>query len=81
MHIKYQGGIIFVCTCKQPIFSAKNTGELRQCQCILVEKNTFDNNVVSFSLNITKFDMLIDIVAIDKSWDFGCYGNNFGMKL
>ena len=48
---------------------------------MLVENKSFDNSCVSFSLNVTKFGMMIDIVDIDKSRDFGCYGNNFGGKL
>ena len=57
------------------------TGELRQFQCILVENTTVDNNFVHFSLNVTKFGMLIDMVEIDKSHDFGCYGHYFGRTL
>ena len=40
------------------------------------ENTTFDNNFVNFSLNVTKCGLLIDIVDIDKSHDFGCYGNH-----
>ena len=42
---------------------------------------TFDNNFVNFSPNVTKFGMLIDIVDIDMSHDFGGYGYNFGRKV
>ena len=48
---------------------------------MLVENATFYNNVVNFSLNVTKFGMLIDIVEVDKSRDFCCFGNHFGGKL
>ena len=48
---------------------------------MLVENTTCDNNVVNFRLNLTKFGMWLDIVDIDKSHDFGCYGNHFGGKL
>ena len=48
---------------------------------MLVENTTFDNKFVRFSLNVAKFHMLIDIVEIDKSHDFGCYGNHFSGKL
>ena len=44
-------------------------------------KNNFDNNVVNCSLNVATFGMLIDIVDIEKSHDFSCYGNHFGGKL
>ena len=47
---------------------------------MLVENKTFDNNVVNFSLNVTKFGMLIDIVDIDKTHYFGSYGNHFSGK-
>ena len=33
--------------------------------CILVENTTFNNTFVNFSLNVTKFSMLINIVKID----------------
>ena len=42
---------------------------------MLVGNTNFYNKFVNFSLNITKFGMLIDIVEIDKSRDFGCYRN------
>ena len=42
-----------------------------------MENTTFDNKFVNFSPKITKFGMLIDIIAIDNSHDFGCYGNNY----
>ena len=45
---------------------------------MLVESTTGDNNVVNFSPNLTKFGMWLDIAEIDKSHDFGCYGNHFG---
>ena len=45
------------------------------------EKYNFDNNFVNFSLNVSKSDMLIDSVEVDKSHDFGCYRNQFGRKL
>ena len=48
---------------------------------MLVVNTTFDNNFVSFSLNVTKFGIFIDIVEVGKSHDFGCYGNHFGGKL
>ena len=48
-------------------------------KAILVENTTFDNNVVNFILNVTKFGMLIDIIDVDKSYDFGCYGNHFSV--
>ena len=48
---------------------------------MLVENTTFYNNVVNFSLNVTKFGMLIDIVEIDKSRDLSCYGDHFCGKL
>ena len=36
---------------------------------MLVENTTFYNNFVIYSLNVTKFGMLIDIVEIDTwSW-------------
>ena len=46
-----------------------------------MENSTFNNNCVNFSLNVTTFRMLIDIVVIDKARDFGGYGNYFGVKL
>ena len=46
-----------------------------------MENTTFDNNVVNFRLNVTKFGMLIDIVESDKSRDVGCYGNHLVRKL
>ena len=58
-----------------------NTGELRQFYCILLKYTTFDNRFVNFSLNITKFGMLIDNIEIDMSRDLGCYGVHFGGKL
>ena len=33
---------------------------------------------VYFSLNVTKYGILIDIVDIDRSNDLCCYGYNFG---
>ena len=48
---------------------------------MLVENTTFYNTFVNFSLNVTKFGMVIDIVEIDNSLDFCCYGNHFGGKL
>ena len=48
---------------------------------MLVENKTVDNNVVNFSLNVTKFGMLIGIVEINKSHDIDCYGNHFWGKL
>ena len=41
----------------------------------MLVKNTFHNNVVTFTLNITTFGMLIDNVEIDMLHDFGCYGD------
>ena len=43
--------------------------------------NKFDNKVVNINLNVTKFGMLIDTVEMEKSRDFGCYGNHFWGKL
>ena len=43
----------------------------------LVKNTTFVNNFINFSLNVTKFGMLVDIVDMDRSHDFGCYGYNF----
>ena len=48
---------------------------------MLVENKTLDNTFVNFSLNVTKCGIVIDIVEIDKSHDFGCYENHFGRKL
>ena len=48
---------------------------------MLVVNTTFDNTFVNFSLNVTKFGIVIDIVKINKSPDFGCYGNHLGGKL
>ena len=45
---------------------AGDTGKVRHLLCILVEKTTFNKHFVNFSLNATKFGMLINIVAIDK---------------
>ena len=39
-------------------------------QRMLVENTTFYNNSVYLSLNVTKFDMLIDIGEINTSHDF-----------
>ena len=36
---------------------------------MLVENTAFYNNIVSFSLNVSKVGMLIDIVEINKSRD------------
>ena len=41
------------------------------------ENTTVDNNVVNFSLNVTKFGIGIGIVEVDKSYDFGFYGGNY----
>ena len=43
---------------------------------MLVANTTFENTFVDFCLNITTFGVLIDIVGIDKSRDFGCYGHH-----
>ena len=52
---------------------------------MLEENTTFYNNVVNFSLNVTTFGMVIDIVEMDKSHDCCCYGNQKldggGLKL
>ena len=48
---------------------------------MLAENTMFYNNVVNFSLNVAKCGILIDIVEIDKSYDFCWYGNHFGGKL
>ena len=64
--------------CFTPTCTSRYTGELMQCQCILVENTTFDNNFVNFSLNVAKFGVLINIYLIDKLRDFGWYGDNFG---
>ena len=48
---------------------------------MLVENTTFDNHFVNFSLNVTKFGIVIDIVEIDKSHDFGCNKNHLRGKL
>ena len=45
------------------------------------EKYNFDNSSIKFSLNVTKFGMLIDNIEIEMSHDLGCYGNHFGGKL
>ena len=45
-----------------------------------MENTTFDNNVVNFSLNVTKIDMLIDNIEIGMSHDFVCYGNHLAGK-
>ena len=59
-----------------------SAGGLRQFQCILVKNTTVDNNnFANFSLNVTKFGMLIDNIEIDMSRDFDCYGSHFGGKL
>ena len=47
---------------------------------MLEENTTFDDHVVNVTLNVTKLGMLNDIVVIDKSCDFGCYGNHCGGK-
>ena len=45
-------------------------------------KNTnFDNTFVNFSLNVTKFGMLIDNIKSNNSHDLGFYRNHFGRKL
>ena len=36
---------------------------------MLLENITFYNNIVNFSLNVTKFGMSIDIIDIDKAHD------------
>ena len=41
----------------------------------------FYKNVANVSLNVTKHGMLIANVEINKSHDFGCYGNHFSRKL
>ena len=46
-----------------------------------MKNTTFDKNFDSFSLNVTKFGMLIDNIEIDMMRDFGWYGNDFGGKL
>ena len=38
---------------------------------------TFDNNFGNFSLNVTKFGMLSNIVDIDRSHDFCWYRDHF----
>ena len=48
---------------------------------VLVENTTFYSNFVNFSLNVTKFGMLIDNIEIGMSHDLGCYGNHFDGKL
>ena len=37
---------------------------------MLLENTTVDNNVVTFSVNITTFGIVVDIVEVDKSYDF-----------
>ena len=52
-------------------------GSNKQCpQWVVMGDNNFDN----FSLNVTKFGMLIDNIENDMSHDFGFYGNHFEGK-
>ena len=44
-------------------------------------KYKFDNNFGNFSLNVTRFNVLIDHMDIDMSHEFGCYGYHFGGKV
>ena len=44
-------------------------------------ENMFDPNFINFSLNVTKFGMLIDNIDINMSHDFDYYGNHSGGKL
>ena len=44
-----------------------------QFYCILVKNTTFYSNFVNFSLNVTKFGMLIPNIEIDMSHELGCY--------
>ena len=46
-----------------------------------MENTTFGNTFAHFSLTITTFCILIDIVELDKLYGFGCYGNRFGGKM
>ena len=48
---------------------------------MLAKNTTCDNKLGNFRQNLTKFGMWLDIVEVDKSRDFGCYGNHFGGKL
>ena len=55
----------------------KITGMLKQLQCILVENTTFDDNFNNFTLNVTKFGMLIDSVEtiLLRNCEFLSYQN------
>ena len=47
----------------------------------VVKNTTFDCNFVTFSLNVSNVDVLINNMGIDKLHELGCCGKYFGVKL
>ena len=62
----------------------RNTGMLYVCvylQKILVNKRTYNGSFANSSPILTMFGIRVHNDFVDRSHDFGCYGNYFGRTI